>query len=133
MDVARDQHSVVALAWVHWSLSAGVEMRGGQLRGRSWLVSVSCLCLLPAESVSRHSKQESFLSNPAVPPGVSASLYLHSPGPDTCLLTVTFSELLYLRCWYQASLDFSVVGCLSIAVSRCPGVIVDMSSASICP
>lgn len=115
MDVARDQHSAVALAWAHWAVSlfptpfyarspAGVEMGGGQLRGTSWLVPVFCLSLLPAESVSKHSKGGSLLSYPAFPLGVSAHLHLHSPGPDACVLTVTLSELLYLRCWYQASL-----------------------------
>lgn len=84
MDVAGDLHSVVALVWARWAVSffpspsyarppAGVEKGGGQLRGRSWLVPVSCLGLLPAESVSKHSKQASLLSYPTFPPGVSAS------------------------------------------------------------
>lgn len=70
MDVAKDQHSVVALAWAHWAVSlfpttfygrspVGVEMGGGKPRGRSWLVPVFCLSLLPAESVSKHSMEGS--------------------------------------------------------------------------
>lgn len=65
MDVARDQHPAVALARAHWAVfplfptsfqarsPGGAELGGGQAQGQV----LACACLLPADSMSKHSKQ----------------------------------------------------------------------------